>query len=100
MKFLVTWKPFETITQEQSRSQRADLGQGLKQMFDSPKIKDGGGFCDSRGVYMVLNDVDAAHEIPEILGPELMDNGHVEARPIMSVEQMGEIFGEWAQQGR
>jgi hypothetical protein len=49
---------------------------------------------------MVLNDVDAAHEIPEILGPELMDNGHVEAHPIMSVEQMGEIFGEWAQQGR
>jgi hypothetical protein len=86
MKFLVTWKPFETITQEQSRPHRADQGRR--------------GFCDSQGVYMVLNDVDAAHEIPEILGPELMDNGHVEAHPIMSVEQMGEIFGEWAQQGR
>ncbi len=100
MKFLVTWKPFETITQEQARPQRAAFGQGLQQMFDSPKIKDIGGFGDSRGLYMILDEVDSAHEIVQIMGPELLDNGYVEAHPIISVEQMGELFGQWAQQGR
>lgn len=100
MKFLVTWRPFETITQEQSRPQRASLGQGLQQMFDSPKVKDVGGFGDSRGLYMILDEVDSAHEIPRILGPELIDNGYVEGHPIISVEQMAQMFNEWAQQGR
>jgi hypothetical protein len=40
MKFLVTWKPFDTITQEQSRPQRASMGEGLRQTFDSPKVED------------------------------------------------------------
>ncbi len=100
MKFLLIWKPFETITQEQSKPMRASMGQGLEQIFDSPKIKDSGAFGDSRGFYMILDEVDSAHEIVQLLGPELMDNGYVEAHPIMSVEQIAKMFSEWAQQGR
>jgi hypothetical protein len=50
MKFMLTWKAFETITQEQAKTIRAGTGQGLQQMLDSPKIKDVGFFADSRGM--------------------------------------------------
>jgi hypothetical protein len=65
-----------------------------------PKIKDVGGFDDERGLYMILDDVNVDGEISEILGPELLDNGPVEVHPIVSVERMGELFRQWAQQGR
>jgi hypothetical protein len=100
MKFLVIWKVFETITQEQARLAREDYAQGLEQLFNSPKIKDVGGFDDERGLYMILDDVNADGEISEILGPELLDNGYVEVHPVVSVERIGELFRQWAQQGR
>jgi hypothetical protein len=100
MKFLVTWKVFETITQEQAKPLRGGFGQQFDQLFDSPKIKDVGGFDDARGLYMILDDVNADGEITEILGPELFDNGYVEVHPIVSVERLGELFRQWAQQGR
>ena len=100
MKFLVTWKLFETITQEQAKPMREGMGQGMEQMFASPKILDVGGFDDARGLYMILDGVNSADEILEILGPEILDNGYVESHPIVSVERMGELFMQWGQQGR
>jgi hypothetical protein len=38
MRFLVIWKAFETITQEQNKPLREGYAQGLEQLFDSPKI--------------------------------------------------------------
>ena len=100
MKFLVTWKLFETITQEQAKPMREGMGQEMEQMFASPKILDVGGFADARGLYMILDDVNSADEILEILGPEILDNGYVESHPIVSVERMGALFMQWGQQGR
>ena len=100
MKFLVTWMVFETITQEQAKPLRAGFAQGIEHMFDSPKIKDAGGFGDARGMYMILEDVTSAEEITEILGPEMLDNGHVEVHPIVPLERAAEVFQQWAQQGR
>ncbi len=100
MKFLVTWKIFETITQEQAKPLRGGFGQQLDQLFDSPKIKDVGIFGDVRGGYMILDDVNSADEITEILGPEILDNGYVESHPIASVEGTSELFRQWAEQGR
>ncbi len=42
MKFLVPWKVFETITQAQISPQRVNVGQGLQQMLQSPKVKTAG----------------------------------------------------------
>jgi hypothetical protein len=100
MKFLVTWKLFESVTQEIAKPLRAGFAQGIEQMFDSPKIKDVGVFGDARGLYMILDDVNSADEITEILGPEMLDNGYVESHPIFSAERLGELFRQWAQQGR
>jgi hypothetical protein len=100
MKFLVTWKVFESITQEQAKPLRAGFAQGMDQMFESPKIKDVGAFSGTRGLYMILDDVNSAEEITEILGPELLDNGYIEVYPIGSVERLSETFRQWAQQGR
>lgn len=99
MKFFVTWKVVETLTQEQARPLRVNMGQGIQQMLDSPKVKDGGFFADARGMYLIL-EVDSADEIVEILGPEILDNAYVESHPIASAERMGELFAQWAQQGR
>ena len=100
MTFLVIWKSFEPITQEQARPLRADAAKGLEQLSSSPKIKDIGGFDDERGLYMILDDVNADGEISEILGPEVLDNGYVEVHPIVSAERLAELFRQWAQQGR
>jgi|SRR5215212_4100080 len=100
MRFLVTWKVFKTITQEQARPIRAGIGQGLEQMLDLPKIKDVEAFGGTRGLYTILDDVNSAEEIIEILGPELLDNGYVEIHPVGSVERLSEQFRQWAQQGR
>ena len=100
MKFLVIWKSFETITQEQAKPLRGGFAQGLRPLLDSPKIKDIGGFDDVRGMYMILDDVNADGVISEIIGPEVFDNGYVEVHPIVSVERLGELFRQWAQQGR
>ncbi len=49
MKFLVIWKSFETITQEQARPLRADAAEGLEQLSNSPKVKDIGASTTSVG---------------------------------------------------
>jgi hypothetical protein len=49
---------------------------------------------------IAVDDVNSADEITEILGPEFLDNGYVESHPIVSAERMGELFMQWAQQGR
>ena len=100
MKFLVIWKVFETITQEQAKPLRGGFGQNIGQLLDSPKIKDVGFFADARGVYMILDDVNSAAEITGILGPEMLDNGYVESHPIASVEETTELFRQWAEQDR
>jgi hypothetical protein len=79
---------------------RAGFGQEIGQLLDSPKVKDIGFFGDARGFYMILDDVNTGDEITEILGPEILDNGYVESHPIASVEGTGELFRQWAEQGR
>jgi hypothetical protein len=49
---------------------------------------------------VVLDGVDSADEILELLGPEMLDNCYVESHPIASAERVGELFAQWAQQGR
>ncbi len=49
---------------------------------------------------MVLDGVDSPDEILELLGPEILDNCYVESHPIASAERVGELFAQWAQQGR
>jgi hypothetical protein len=49
MKFLVTWKVFETLTQEQAKPLRAYAAEGFEQLSNSPKVKDVGIFGDARG---------------------------------------------------
>ena len=100
MKFLVTWKVFETLTQEQAKPLRAYAAEGFEQLSNSPKVKDLGIFGDARGGYMILDDVNSADEISEILGPEILDNNYVESHPIASVEGTTELFRQWAEQGR
>ena len=57
MKFLVTWKVFESITQEQAKPLRAGFAQGMEHMFESPRIRDVGAFSGTRGLYMILDDL-------------------------------------------
>ena len=72
----------------------------LQQMLESPRIKDTNFFADSRGMYLILDDVNSAQEILELLGPELLDNGYVESNPITSPQRVGELLAQWVQQGR
>ena len=100
MKFLLTFQPFETLTQEQVMPIGVVFVEGLRQLGNSPKVKDWGIFGNRRGGYFIL-EVDSAEEIAETLGPEVMDNGYVETYAIVEdLERVGQAFSQWAQQGR
>jgi hypothetical protein len=49
MRFLLMWKVFESVTQEQVKPLPGSFAQGIEEMFDSPKVKDLGVFSDARG---------------------------------------------------
>lgn len=49
---------------------------------------------------MVLDGANSAVEIPELLGPEISDNGNLEAHSIVSLQRVDEMFAQWVQQGR
>ncbi len=99
MKFLVTWKVFDSFTGEAARQIRVGIGPGMQQLLASPKIKDFGLFGGVRGGYFIL-EVDTAEEILGTLGPEILDSGSIEVYPIATPQAVGALFGQWAEQGR
>lgn len=61
--------------------------------------KDAGGFLGGkRGSFLI--DIDAPEEFYALFGPEIYGTCKVEAYPVIPLEKGGQLFQQWAEEGR
>ncbi len=100
MRSLVQVETLPTIAGvEADKDLRAVVGPHIQRMMESGKIQEMGFLTDRRGGFFLI-DVDAAEEIYEILGPEIFGRFHVQVSPVAPPEKIGQLFQQWAQEGR
>lgn len=99
MKFLVTWEVFEGLTQADLRDIRHNFGPGFQKLAGSPQVTDAGVFADARAGYFIM-DIERPEQMTELLGPEILDNCHVESHPFYSIDAISRLFEQWHEQGR
>jgi len=92
MRFLVKAEVFESVVREDdvSRTHHA-FAKKVKQIRESGKLLDGGIFADGRGGVFIL-DVDSARELMSLLAPELVEYCRVETRPLVTFDDLADLF--------
>jgi hypothetical protein len=99
MRFLVTQVVRDTIVLDDDKRMRAFLGPHFQRILQSDKVKDSGLMCGKRGGFFIV-EVDAPEELYELLGPEIYANFETDVQPLAPMERIGELFQEWAAEGR
>jgi hypothetical protein len=91
---------FPTLTGlETDRRVREVVGRQVQQVMASGEVKEAGFLAGRRGLFLLI-DVEAAEELYALLGPECYSHFDVQVSPVASVEQVGQLFQQWAQDGR
>jgi hypothetical protein len=100
MRFLVQIEVHATIAgREADRQLREVLGPQIQHVLGSGTVREAGFLADRRGGFFLI-DIDAAEELYALLGPEIYGTCRVEAAPVAPPERVGELFAQWAQDGR
>ena len=99
MRFLITQKVRDTIVLDDDKRLREVLGPHFQQLLQSDKVKDSGLLCGERKGFFIV-DVDAPEELFELLGPEIYANFELDVQPVAPLERIGELFEQWAAEGR
>lgn len=93
MRFHVRFEVFETITAPADITRvRQGVGKVVSRVAASGKLEVGGALAAKRSGFFVLKDIEDPAQLFELLGGEILDHCHVEALPILSFEQLGEVF--------
>ena len=93
MRFHVRFEVFETITAPADITRvRQGVGKVISRIAASGKLELGGALGAKRSGFFVLKDIDDPAQLFDLLGTEILDACHVEALPILSFEQLGEVF--------
>ena len=99
MRFLVTQKVRDTIVLDADKRLREVLGPHFQRILQSDKVQDSGLLCGKRGGFYIV-DVDAPEELFELFGPEIYANFELDVQPVAPLERIGELFQQWAAEGR
>ena len=100
MLFHVTWEVFEGVVLPEVRTVRNEwTGPQMQKVMESGKVREAGLFSGKRGGFFLV-DIDAPEDLYKLFGPEFYDVGRIDAQPVTPIETAGEIFGQWAQEGR
>ena len=100
MLFHVTWEVYEEIVLPEVRTVRNEwVGPQMQRVMESGKVREAGLHSGKRGGFFLV-DIDAPEELYTLFGPEFYDTCRIDAQPVVSIETAGEIFGQWAQEGR
>lgn len=75
------------------------LGPQLQQVMELDKTQASSLLTGKRGGFFLLN-IDDPAELYGLLGPKIYGTCRVEAQPVTPIEQAGEIFQQWAAEGR
>ncbi len=99
MRFHVTTEVRDTIVLDDDKRMREMLGEHFQRVLASDKVQDSGLMCGKRGGFFIV-DVDAPEELFELLGPEIYANFETDVQPLAPMERIGELFQQWATEGR
>ena len=99
MRFHITMEVRDTVVLDADKRMREFLGPHLQQIMGSDKVQDSGLLCGKRGGFFIV-DVDAPEELLELLGPEIYANFKTDVQPVAPMERIGELFQQWATEGR
>ena len=94
MRVLVKAEAFETITRnDEIMALRAAFASKIQQIRGSGKLVEGGIFADDRGGAFIL-DVASHTELFDLLAPEIVDAMRVECRPLVSFDDLFDMFSK------
>lgn len=99
MLFHVTARVLDTVALDADQRLRAALGPQFQRIHESGKVRSSGVFAGMRAAYFVV-EVERAEELYELFGPELFAGCHTEVHAVATMEKIGELFQQWAAQGR
>jgi hypothetical protein len=99
MRFHITTEVRDTIVLDDDKRLREFLGPHFQRILQSEKVKDSGLLAGKRAVFFIV-EVDAPEELQELLGPEIYANFETDVQPVGSMERIGELFQQWAAEGR
>lgn len=99
MQFLVIMKVHGTIVLEDDKRLREVLGPQIQRVMESGKVQASGFLGGKRGAFFLM-DIDAPEEFYGLFGPETYSTCELEAYPIIPIEKGGQLFQQWAQEGR
>ena len=99
MRFHVTTEVRDTIVLDDDKRMREMLGQHFQRVLQSDKVQDSGLLCGKRGGFLIA-EVDAPEELIALFGPEIYANFEVDVQPLAPMERIGELFQQWASEGR
>ena len=99
MEVFVKFEVFDTIYDRKDvLALRRDVGQNLQRIRNSGKVKEFRAFSDARGGFMLV-DIDSAKELRELIGLTMLDHFHIETHPVITAEELAELFEQYAAAG-
>jgi len=99
MRFLITTEVRDTVVLDDDKRLREVLGPHLQRILQSERVTDPGLLCGKRGFFFTV-EVGAPEELFELLGPEIYANFKMDVQPVAPIERIGELFQQWASEGR
>ena len=99
MRFHVTTEVRDTIILDDDKRMREMLGEHFQRVLQSDKVQDSGLLCGKRGIFFIV-EVDAPEELVALFGPEIYANFETDVQPLAQMERIGELFQQWAAEGR
>ncbi len=92
MRFFVKAEVFESIVRDDDIARaRHAFAKKVKQIRESGKLVEGGVLADGRGGVFIL-DVESERELLGLIAPEMVDHCRVETHPLVSFDDLIELF--------
>ena len=99
MLFHVTFEVHDNVVLDGDKRLREMLGPQMQEVMESGKVREAGLLTGKRGGFFLV-DIDAPEELYTLFGPEFYGSCAIDAHPVTAIETAGEIFQQWAQEGR
>jgi hypothetical protein len=99
MRFHVTTEVRDTIVLDDDKRMREMLGSHFQRIMESGKVQDSGLLCGKRAIFFIV-DINDPEELLDLFGPEIYANFKTDVQPVAPMERIGELFQQWAAEGR
>jgi hypothetical protein len=90
MRFLITFKLFETVTGTDIVRVQQEMGEQLQYTLGTGRVLANGTFTDTRGGFFLV-DVNEEEDSLDLLGSAVLDNFMVESHPVVPFERVIEM---------